>query len=558
MTSTNQLSVWPAPVERPEALVSRVLIIGLDGATWTLLNPAMAAGYMPRLSALVETGTRGTLLSTIPPITPAAWTTFLTGKGPGKHGIIDFVRYNARDHRLAFNSTQAVGEKSLWTILSEQGLHVGSIQVPMTYPPYPVNGFLISGFETPGLESEFCYPPTLKPGLLAAVPDYGYKSDWHKSHGDDDATFEKNMAFVGHSFLQMADVLKHCTAEHPWDAAMVVLKMVDNASHKAWAQLDPLTADRWPARKDVCARMWRQLDGAIGLMIDMARARDPQTAILMMSDHGHGSLDARVYANRLLERGGFLKQKSLLSRWSAHLSDQLSRWTLEKGRFNKDPMEKLARELPVDWPRTPACVMHAEIDGFLYLNVKGRQPPEVACVEPQDYDRVREEVRDYLLRCKDELGQPIFVAVHRTEELYGCDKSRLGELPDLILVPQPGSVVVRKVRGGRMIRRGGALQWGGTHRPEGVFVANGPAIRKGGQLDAHISDLTPTVLGLLGLGVPQDMTGKFLTALFDRPVTPKYVDESAPASRPQEAQPVFTPEEEVVLHQRLSDLGYLE
>src|SRR3990170_1666122 len=88
--------------------VRRLLIIGLDGATFDVLNPLIAEGRMPRLREAIAAGASGRLRSTVPPITPAAWTTFLTGKNPGSHGVIDFERYDVHTNKLAFNSTRCL------------------------------------------------------------------------------------------------------------------------------------------------------------------------------------------------------------------------------------------------------------------------------------------------------------------------------------------------------------------------------------------------------------------------------------------------------------------
>ena len=152
--------------------VRRLLIIGLDGATFDVLNPLIAEGRMPRLREAIAAGASGRLRSTVPPITPAAWTTFLTGKNPGSHGVIDFERYDVHTNKLSFNSTRCLDHvRNLWQILGDHGLKVGSVNVPMTYPPTPVNGFLVSGFETPGPESDLVYPPALKNAILERWPD---------------------------------------------------------------------------------------------------------------------------------------------------------------------------------------------------------------------------------------------------------------------------------------------------------------------------------------------------------------------------------------------------
>ncbi|MHC4698200.1 MAG: alkaline phosphatase family protein, partial [Planctomycetota bacterium] len=106
-SQSNQDSPGPSSDTRQGGSAARrVLIIGLDGATFDVLDPMMAEGRMPRLKQVIESGASGVLRSTIPPITPAAWTTFLTGKQPGTHGIIDFERYDVRTNRLSFNSTR--------------------------------------------------------------------------------------------------------------------------------------------------------------------------------------------------------------------------------------------------------------------------------------------------------------------------------------------------------------------------------------------------------------------------------------------------------------------
>ena len=144
-------------------IARRVLVIGLDGATFDILSPLMAEGRMPKMAEAVAGGASGILRSTVPPITPAAWTTFLTGKQPGTHGIIDFERYDVRTNQLALNSTRCLDHvRTLWKIVGDQGLKVGSVNVPMTFPAVPVNGFLVSGFETPGPDSDFVYPALLK------------------------------------------------------------------------------------------------------------------------------------------------------------------------------------------------------------------------------------------------------------------------------------------------------------------------------------------------------------------------------------------------------------
>ena len=132
----------------------RVLVVGLDGGTWNVLDPLMEKGLMPNLRALVSGGVKGLLESTMPPITPVAWSTFQTGANPGKHGIFDFsVTIDHGQHWKIANST-SIRVKTLWQYLGEGGKRIGVINVPMTFPPTPFHGYLVTGLFTPDLKAD--------------------------------------------------------------------------------------------------------------------------------------------------------------------------------------------------------------------------------------------------------------------------------------------------------------------------------------------------------------------------------------------------------------------
>ncbi|MDP2662612.1 MAG: alkaline phosphatase family protein, partial [Dehalococcoidia bacterium] len=126
----------------------RVTVVGIDGGTWKLLKPLMQDGVMPNLARLVEGGASGDLRSTLPPWTPTAWSSFATGKNPGKHGVFGFASQKA-DGSATWTSSKSVRAASLWHILNQHGLTTGLLNVPMTYPPQEINGFMISGFPSP-------------------------------------------------------------------------------------------------------------------------------------------------------------------------------------------------------------------------------------------------------------------------------------------------------------------------------------------------------------------------------------------------------------------------
>jgi predicted AlkP superfamily phosphohydrolase/phosphomutase len=215
-------------------------------------------------------------------------------------------------------------------------------------------------------------------------------------------------------------------------------------------------------------------------------------------------------------------------------------------------------DLAVDWPKTKACVVHAGIYGFLYLNLKGRQPH--GSVEPEEYERLRDEIRERLLAetAQHPSGRTlqVFSEVHKTEQLYNCSRKEHEWMPDLLLVPAEGLAVVRKIRGFSSVRWYSKRRMEGTHRVDGVVVINGPNVREGLRIEADIADITPTLLAVLGLRIPIDMEGKVLQEAFSPAPTIRF---EPPQQREEVSEEeVYTEEEKEALTQRLSDLGYLE
>ncbi len=541
----------------------RVLVIGLDGATFDVLDPLIAEGVMPRLGDAVKNGAAGTLWSTVPPITPAAWTTFLTGRLPGAHGIIDFERYDVTTNKLAFNSTRCLDHiRTIWDIFGARGFKVGSVNVPMTFPAKSVNGFLISGFETPGPDSDFVFPRELKTDLLERWPDPTLRARWRHRRFLGRDVFQENLDYMSRSFHQGADMTRTLGERYGWDVLMVVLKLVDNLQHKTWKYIDPRWRDRHPKRRDLVRSVFAEADRAVGDLLDYAAQHE--ATVLIVSDHGHGSLEGKIQPNLLLKQWGYLTLRG-----GAAQSSTRSRYLLDRllGRTKKFARAgDIAHDLAVDFDRTRACVMHAGMAGFLYINLKGRQPCGI--VEPADYEGLRDELRDRFLsanaRVIDPTGNEIdpFKAVHKPEELYGCSREEQPWLPDLMLVPRDALAVVRKIRGSAPIRWLSHRRIEGTHRSNGMVVACGPAIKPGTRLEANIVDCAPTILTLMGLPVPAEMQGRVMTELFESPPVIKQAEASQDTVLPSRAgdddEPIYSEEDLQAITDRLSDLGYLE
>src|SRR5947199_2150960 len=144
----------------------KVLIVGLDAATFDLINPWIAEGNLPNLAALMRNGASSRLASILPPITPPAWTSFMTGKNPGKHGIFHFVETASDSYTMDYANGGSRRSPTVWRVLNAAGFSVGTMNIPFTYPPEALDGFQISGLDTPSANSSFVHPPMLKRELV--------------------------------------------------------------------------------------------------------------------------------------------------------------------------------------------------------------------------------------------------------------------------------------------------------------------------------------------------------------------------------------------------------
>src|SRR5918997_3578564 len=104
--------------------MKRVLLLGLDGMTYNVLEPAFAAGHMPVFKALMDRSASGVLTSTVPPYTPPGWTSIFTGVNPGKHGIFGFTLGNVQ-RKGGLVRLDRVQAPALWNVANAQGMRMG-------------------------------------------------------------------------------------------------------------------------------------------------------------------------------------------------------------------------------------------------------------------------------------------------------------------------------------------------------------------------------------------------------------------------------------------------
>jgi len=553
---------------------NKVLIIGLDGGAFDFLDPLMKRGVMPTLRRIRAEGCSGVLESSIPPFTVAAWPSFYTGLNPGKHGVISFHRHQLgqvhpeRTGELV-NGSHVRGER-LWEALSAAGKKVGVINVPVTYPPSPVNGFLISGMLTPPKAPVYTYPAELAKELS------DYQIELAGLHHDD--TFgltslgrsRKTVMAIQRMARQRALTSLRLMREREWDFFMVVFTGTDRLCHLFWDYLAE-TEDEKELNAEIQAALmtcYEQLDQHVGALIDQA---GDQTVVLIMSDHGFGpGAKRRVFVNRWLEDLGLLRRHPTSGRrrsFNAFLRSLRSSPAVRQGLRRLLPAsvhEKVLRTTrehvaaTIDWSRTRASFspVFTNVVG-IEINLIGAKPDGI--VSP---DGEYEALRQQIMEMASDLvvpgtGERIIERAYRREDIYHGPLTEM--MPDIILIFDPLCGASPSLKSQKIVQPVPAIGIG-NHRPDGIFFAWGPNIRPG-RLSrlAQITDVMPTALYLMGQPLPDNLDGQVIEEALTSEFLEAHPFTYRPATAPAEPTGEAWQEGDLVaVTKRLRGLGYLD
>jgi predicted AlkP superfamily phosphohydrolase/phosphomutase len=560
--------------------MTRLLIIGLDGLSWNLLDPLLQAGVMPHLARFRDEGAWGPLTSVVPTQSASAWASFVTGQNPARHGVVDFA---VRQPDGTYRHAKPHPASTLWHYLGRGGLQVGVLNFPITYPPDPVNGFLVSGMLSPKGRT-FTYPPTLGDELLAAVPGYRIDLEWQLYAGREGVLLRDLTEMT----RQRARACHYLLDHQDWhgssgpDLLAIAFVGPDRLQHALWRHLDPShplhDAARSVSLTESLHAFYAGLDEAVGQLVT---AVGEDATVILLSDHGFQSAAWQFRVDDWLAENGWLVRQAGRSRWE-RLVRRLDRpWVRHlRKRLFKD----ISRRFPIfapggttDWSRTLAFSTWNSQQG-IRLNVKGRDPEGI--VAPGEDGcrtaRLREEIRQALSQAREpRTGQLAVDRIWMREELY--QGPFLEEMPDLVFTLRP-NLAASPLQPGLWMSTGWAS---GDHSPQGMFIAWGAHVAPGPVDGARLIDVAPTALYLLGLPVPDDMDGVALVGALD----PAFVQGTPIRRQPSSAsardavrgEPValtqsdapegpapslvegeaMTAEEEAEIQARLRGLGYL-
>lgn len=538
----------------------RTLLIGLDGATFSLLDPFMQEGVMPFLKEFVSRGIRSEAFSTPHPLTPPAWTSLMTGRSPGNHGVFDFVRVETvgGQPRYTLATSGDICCETIWSIVSRSDRRVVSLNFPLMFPPKPVSGYIVPGFVPWKNLAHAVYPRELYK-RLRTLPNFNPRElalDWDIERkalqGLQEEKFEEwiryHIAREGRWFEIAASLVQ----EDPCDLTAVLFDGADKIQHVCWRFMDRSLVSTSPsgwerAIRELCLDYFRQLDGYIEKLVNLA---GPDTRTFLISDHGFGPTDQHIfYVNVWLQQNGYL-------RWADGVAmDQEGRLTLEG---------HTGSEILFDWgwdgqPGTALTTAFALTASSNAVFIRRATGPDQPGILPQDCEAFRGRLAERLLAyVNPETGCRVVERVLTPEEAF--TGSQMHRAPDLTLILHDHSFI-SVLNADAVVKK---RRWtDGTHHPAGIFLAKGPGIPEGLSVGPiSIMDVAPIVLYSLGLPIPEDLEGHLPEGTFDpsflrahpmrlsKPTIPVMPGETPRAS-------LDVVEEEQVMA-RLKALGYME
>lgn len=510
--------------------MQRVLVIGLDGVTFDIVDPLVAAGRLPTFARLMRDGVRAPLGSTIPPVSAPAWVTFLTGKHPGKHGVFNFQNLDATRY-AGFSETLVNSSFFRGTTLLD---HVGrtskqrtvAYRVPMTFPPWEVpNGVIVSGPPVPDRRRAYARPRAIE----AEIGDMASLSTEEINRAKE----SRDVAAVDEGNRFELDLLERVTRRFLDDGSeltIVFTGIADTLHHYFWAFHDPAFPTHEPeapeALRSIITRGYEAIDATLGRML---AGVDESVAVMVVSDHGGGPQPVRqINFNVVLREMGLLVPAGS---GRARVATGLSRF-VDAARRRLPWRSWFKRHLPamvqgqlrglrnatgaVQWERTHAysVPVYYPITG-VWVNVEGRQTRGIVAPGAA-YERVRDQVLARLRGLVDpQTGTRLVAGAWRREDVFRGPHTV--DAPDIIIETTAG------YHGGTgvdelvtMASPASLRQVSGSHTADGIFLAMGGPFRAAATIARpNLADALPTALHLVGATLPDDLDGRVITEALD-------------------------------------------
>lgn len=543
-------------------------MIGLDGGTFKIIDPLLEQDKLPNLKKLIAGGTRAVLKSTIPPLTAPAWVTLMTGVNPAKHGLFDFRRMEKITYDTPFNlkpndtcalmHSQYYAGKTIWDIFSAAGLKISVLMMPMTYPAWPVNGYMLSGYPSPDFKKPSGYPAEWANGLGSLFN----MSSIHLKN--EDGLIKECHGLVS----KIGEIFIKQLRDNECDIYSIVFSSTDFLQHYLWRYL--LNGES--KYSNAIGDMYIEIDKWVGRM--MALSDNSNCGFIVLSDHGFTSFPEKFFhTNAWLINEGYLtiKKSGWIRNILHHFLNPLRYQKIALRRilmsFLKYTPAAIKRKISANyyatnqfiWLKTKAFCYNIGLAGGIVINLKGRQPKGI--VEKEEYETLRSAIIQKLKGLYDkQTGIKIISEVYRREEIYSG--RFIDSAPDIIFM------LDSKYKSGIGIDKNSIVAYvpgesmkaiSGIHDMDGILILNGPKFKKNAMISpVRMVDIFPTILHDLGITIPTYADGKVIKEAFEKefvslPISFKDVDFYA-----EQVKHDLPKDEEEKMKKSLKGLGYLD
>ena len=479
-------------------MISKTILVGIDGGTWNILKPLIAEGALPHFEEIVRDGVSGVLRSTIPYTTLPGWTSMFTGVNPGKHGIIENVIRINNEFVICNSMYRMV--KTVWQFLHDHGYSSTVVNDPVTYPPDKI-GIHVTGLLTPGASKNYVMPSNLT-DVIEKVSD-GYTPDIQHNYYDN-LRKNREVAFkqVKDYGLKIAKVGMHLLKNYSWDMAAVIFTSTDRMQHFFWHQPDYLR------------RHYQEIDSYLGDFMNLASTE--QANVIIASDHGFTGVKEFFFINALLYRKGLLKPLKEGVLTSGMRRAGITRASVVNLLRKNLPLYRIIRRLtPRSLKKSLPLSERMKIDHYsskiyaftnlgLFIN----------SIDEKELEALLKEIST--VQSSD--GIPFIKEILRRDEvIWGPYAERA---PDIIILPNSGYKVRNELYlDARLSSKPYYADYGitftGEHEIDGILMAIGPDMARGKQIETkRVWDIAPTLLHMADLPIPDYFDGKVIKDIF--------------------------------------------
>jgi predicted AlkP superfamily phosphohydrolase/phosphomutase len=505
-----------------------VILIAFDATAIELIDQLVDAGRMPSMATLRQRGRYGRLQTRPPHFLSNVWPTFFCSSRLGDHAWYFNKLWNPDKQRLQYVHPSWLPLRPFWMWLDES-YRIAVLDMPFVADqPTRRNLTLLNGWQCHDDFGRMQVPP----GLWSSIESrHGRPCMTPEVFGPQNAsTLLAQRREVLQADSQFGDICCDFLRRERFDLFLAVFGSVHRGTHYLWdlSQIDTAAVDQQTltvlrGARDEC---YESFDRQLGRIIEAA----PHDArIVAFALHGMGSNDG--WYERLPQ---ILEQIHSGGGASPQLTFRIKQalpWTLVRqvtrripDAWNKALVPLWSRRM-YDWSKTRYFALPMDYNGYVRLNVKGRE--KEGCIDPADVDDVIAELDEALRGFRDvETGRSVIRGTVKVDDVVGADAPRRRFLPDLIVLwdpPHPSSAssgLVSGKYGNVSWPRGQRLRSGrsGNHTPNGWFVAVGPGIAPGESDRTYdTADLIPTVFEWLGAPRPAHFTGTPIDELARRP-----------------------------------------